>query len=246
MSISPPAATDSSSTFLQPSGVSTLMPIKLTKQNYFLWKSFFISVLRPSDMLDLAEGREQCPPQSQTLAHTNWIKRDQTLLTWINSNLSETLLGNTAEFTSGRALWLHLEKLLAENARTHVHQLRNRLRNLDQTESRYKSSLKEYLKTAKEIADGLEAAGSPVDDSEFVSSVLNGLPRSYEGFAASIMDRPEPLTREQLQESLILYEPKAERFIISRQPKGPKPGFMVEGVVMETVTPIPYDVVNDF
>uniref|UniRef100_A0A0D6R4F4 60S ribosomal protein L21 n=1 Tax=Araucaria cunninghamii TaxID=56994 RepID=A0A0D6R4F4_ARACU len=30
-----------------------------------------------------------------------------------------------------------------------------------------------------------------------------------------------------------------------RQPEGPKPGFMVQGATLETVTPIPYDVVND-
>ncbi|KAL7203466.1 hypothetical protein ACSBR2_016698 [Camellia fascicularis] len=30
-----------------------------------------------------------------------------------------------------------------------------------------------------------------------------------------------------------------------RQPEGPKPGFMVEGATLETVTPIPYDVIND-
>ncbi|KAI8026647.1 60S ribosomal protein L21-1 [Camellia lanceoleosa] len=30
-----------------------------------------------------------------------------------------------------------------------------------------------------------------------------------------------------------------------RQPEGPKPCFMVEGATLETVTPIPYDVVND-
>ncbi|XP_062028022.1 large ribosomal subunit protein eL21z/eL21y-like [Rosa rugosa] len=42
-------------------------------------------------------------------------------------------------------------------------------------------------------------------------------------------------------------EAKAKGEVIStkRQPKGPKSGFMVEGAVMETVTPIPYDVVND-
>lgn len=42
-------------------------------------------------------------------------------------------------------------------------------------------------------------------------------------------------------------EAKAKGEVIStkRQPKGPKPGFRVEGAVMETVTPIPYDVVND-
>ena len=42
-------------------------------------------------------------------------------------------------------------------------------------------------------------------------------------------------------------EAKDKGVVIStkRQPKGPKPGFMVEGAVMEAVTPIPYDVVND-
>ncbi|KAL6531138.1 60S ribosomal protein L21A [Orobanche minor] len=42
-------------------------------------------------------------------------------------------------------------------------------------------------------------------------------------------------------------EAKAQGIIIStkRQPAGPKPGFMVEGATIETVTPIPYDVVND-
>lgn len=40
---------------------------------------------------------------------------------------------------------------------------------------------------------------------------------------------------------------KARGEVIStkRQPEGPKPGFMVEGTQLETVTPIPYDVVND-
>ncbi|KAL6209110.1 hypothetical protein ACLB2K_020053 [Fragaria x ananassa] len=118
------ATYSSSSTFLQSGGaaqpISTLQPIHPTKENYILWKSLFISVLKASDMLDLAEGREQCPPQSETLAHTNWIKRDQTLLTWINSSLSVSLLANTADFTSGRALWLHLEKLLSDHATTHV------------------------------------------------------------------------------------------------------------------------------
>ncbi|KAL6174817.1 hypothetical protein ACLB2K_051462 [Fragaria x ananassa] len=205
-----PPVTDSSSssTSLQPPGHAhqfpSRIPIQLTKENYFLWKSLFISVLRASDMLDLAEGREQCPPQSQTLAHANWIKRDQTLLTWINSALSVSLLGRTKEFTSGRALWLHLENLLAEDAMTYVGELRDRLRNLDVNKFRTE---KKYLETAKQIADALEEAGSPVHDSEFVSFVLNGLPDLYDGFVASIMDRPEPVTREQLQEQLDRHVP---------------------------------------
>ncbi|KAK2990681.1 hypothetical protein RJ640_029356 [Escallonia rubra] len=42
-------------------------------------------------------------------------------------------------------------------------------------------------------------------------------------------------------------EAKARGEVIStkRQPGAPKPGFMVECATLETVTPIPYDVVND-
>ncbi|KAJ6961971.1 xyloglucan endotransglycosylase/hydrolase precursor XTH-27 [Populus alba x Populus x berolinensis] len=36
-----------------------------------------------------------------------------------------------------------------------------------------------------------------------------------------------------------------EKISTKRQPQGPKPGFMLEGATIETVTPIPYDVVND-
>eukprot|EP00475_Leptophrys_vorax_P041448 TRINITY_DN78180_c0_g1_i1.p2 TRINITY_DN78180_c0_g1~~TRINITY_DN78180_c0_g1_i1.p2 ORF type:complete len:239 (-),score=22.23 TRINITY_DN78180_c0_g1_i1:283-999(-) len=32
---------------------------------------------------------------------------------------------------------------------------------------------------------------------------------------------------------------------VKRKPAGPRPGFLVPGMTMETVTPIPYDVVND-
>ncbi|MCL7028064.1 hypothetical protein MKW94_028819 [Papaver nudicaule] len=38
---------------------------------------------------------------------------------------------------------------------------------------------------------------------------------------------------------------RGEKISTKRQPEGPKPGFMVEGATLETVTPIPYDIVND-
>ncbi|KAE9621707.1 hypothetical protein Lal_00032921 [Lupinus albus] len=46
---------------------------------------------------------------------------------------------------------------------------------------------------------------------------------------------------------LLKAEAKAKGVVIStkRKPEGPKLGFMVEASTLETVTPIPYDVVND-
>ncbi|KAK9928875.1 hypothetical protein M0R45_025993 [Rubus argutus] len=63
----------------------------------------------------------------------------------------------------------------------------------------------EYLELAKQMADDLEAVGSPVDDWEFVSCILEGLPSKYDDFVASIRDRPLPLTREELCDLLISF-----------------------------------------
>lgn len=40
---------------------------------------------------------------------------------------------------------------------------------------------------------------------------------------------------------------RGEKISTKRQPEGPKPGFVLAGetLTLETVTPIPYDVVND-
>ncbi|KAK3185180.1 hypothetical protein Dsin_032466 [Dipteronia sinensis] len=38
---------------------------------------------------------------------------------------------------------------------------------------------------------------------------------------------------------------RGEVFSTKRQPEGPKPIFMVESATLETITPSPYDVVND-
>lgn len=38
---------------------------------------------------------------------------------------------------------------------------------------------------------------------------------------------------------------RVDKSLLKRQPAGPKPGFVVGGQTMETVTAVPYDVVND-
>ncbi|KAF5183489.1 60S ribosomal protein L21-2 [Thalictrum thalictroides] len=56
----------------------------------------------------------------------------------------------------------------------------------------------------------------------------------------------EEFKLRKVQNDKLKAEAKAqgEKISTKRQPEGPKPGFM-EGATLETVTPIPYDVVND-
>uniref|UniRef100_A0A6N2JXL7 60S ribosomal protein L21 n=1 Tax=Salix viminalis TaxID=40686 RepID=A0A6N2JXL7_SALVM len=55
----------------------------------------------------------------------------------------------------------------------------------------------------------------------------------------------EELTLRKKKNDELKAEAKArgEKISTKRQPQGPKPGFMVEGATLETVTPIPYDVI---
>ncbi|KAE8023817.1 hypothetical protein FH972_009478 [Carpinus fangiana] len=57
----------------------------------------------------------------------------------------------------------------------------------------------------------------------------------------------EDLKLRRIENDQLKAEAKArgEKISPKRQPQGPKPGFMVAGATLETVTPIPYDVVND-
>jgi large subunit ribosomal protein L21e len=57
----------------------------------------------------------------------------------------------------------------------------------------------------------------------------------------------EDLIERIKKNDLLKAEAKArgEKISTKRQPEGPKPGFIVEGATLETVTPIPYEVVND-
>ncbi|KAL6182696.1 hypothetical protein ACLB2K_044109 [Fragaria x ananassa] len=211
--ISPPPVTagssSSSSTFLQPPAPQ-LMTIKLTYYNYLLWKSLFIPVLEAYDMLNLAQGKEHCPPQfltseeenSQNPAYTSWIKRDKMFLTWINASLSPNLLRHTKDCTSGKALWLHLENLLAQSAKSHVLRLKARLQNLD-TRGYY---IEKYFKEAGEIANELEGAGSPVDERELISHIIKGLHPPYDELVSSVMSRPRPITRQELHHLLQSHE----------------------------------------
>eukprot|EP00271_Cylindrocystis_brebissonii_P007410 TRINITY_DN2091_c0_g1_i1.p1 TRINITY_DN2091_c0_g1~~TRINITY_DN2091_c0_g1_i1.p1 ORF type:complete len:164 (+),score=25.91 TRINITY_DN2091_c0_g1_i1:109-600(+) len=51
--------------------------------------------------------------------------------------------------------------------------------------------------------------------------------------------------RKRNDEQKALAKAKGEKYNCKRQPAGPKPGFVVPKQTMHTVTPIPYDVVND-
>ncbi|KAJ8634715.1 hypothetical protein MRB53_008982 [Persea americana] len=81
------------------SNIGSLISIKLDNQNYLLWKSQFLPVLRAHDMIGFVDGSHPCPPEFMldSAGHASkevnphyltWIQQDQNVLYWINATLS--------------------------------------------------------------------------------------------------------------------------------------------------------------
>lgn len=193
--------------------ISSLVPVKLSQENYLLWKELFLPVLQSYDMLSIIDGSEPCPPQYLTTqedsltsttnpAFVQWIKRDRHCKIWINSSLYENILLYTVGSSTSRELWLTLEKRFSATTRSHLLQLKAKIQN----PKKGSLSMVEYLQLVKDTAISLAAAGSPLDDIDFVAHVLSGLPSDYDSFATSIRVWSEPITSDELHALLLSEE----------------------------------------
>ncbi|KAL5715567.1 RING-type E3 ubiquitin transferase [Ranunculus cassubicifolius] len=194
--------------------ITNFIPIKLQKDNYNLWMSLFLPVLRSFDLMKFVDGSFPCPvpsiPSTDLVGNTtqipnpdylSWVKLDQTLLIWMNTTISEDILPYVIGISTSRALWVTLENRLAALSRAHILQLKHRLQNV----RKGNQSIALYLQQIKAITDGLAAAGSIVDDIDLVFHILNGLSSEFDSFSTSIRLRDPPVTSDVLH-SLLLSE----------------------------------------
>ena len=84
--------------------------IKLTQNNFMLWRSQVISSIRANELEGFVDGSHTCPPRFfknsgpngttiNTFNHEYQIrqKQDHTLLSWLLSSLSEGVLGTVVD-----------------------------------------------------------------------------------------------------------------------------------------------------
>ena len=207
--VSHPSITSIASITVQ--NITGMVPTKLSRLNYITWRSLFIPVLKRFKLLGLVTGTDLCPPQfvcdSSGSRVSNpefdlWCERDQILMIWINSTLSEDLFPLTVGMKDSRSLWQSLERRFTGAFRTHVHSLRSKI----QTIQKGDSSMSDYLNSLKEISDKLAAAGDPISESDLVAYTLSDLPDAYESFIDSIETRPDSVTPDELHGMLLSKE----------------------------------------
>ncbi|KAL5719470.1 hypothetical protein ACHQM5_012242 [Ranunculus cassubicifolius] len=187
--------------------INNYVPVKLKPENYLLWKTLFMPVLEYFELLGHLDGSDPCPSKlstngSENPDHFTWIKRDKTLMIWLNATIHESVLPYTIGCCSSKQLWDLMEKRFANLSQAHVHQLKFKLQSLKQGDS----SISTYLQTIKSVADALAAAGSPLSNSDLVSHTLNGLSKDFDVFVTSIRVRAGFITSDELHNLLLSEE----------------------------------------
>ncbi|KAL5563628.1 hypothetical protein UlMin_033375 [Ulmus minor] len=185
--------------------------VKLNHENYLLWKSMVLPVIRGNRLEGFIKGTKECPPEfiikedfgfeevHLNPDYENWIAQDQTLLGWLYNSINVEVASEVMGNESSEDLWKALETLFGVQTRSNIVFFKKEFRRMR------KGGLKmsEYLKTMKKLADNLALAGQPIGIDDLVSQVLAGLDSLEYNSVVYQINEKEHVTWMELQSILL-------------------------------------------
>jgi hypothetical protein len=122
---------------------SHIVSIKLDKGNYIRWLTQIELVLKANELLGIIDGTEPCLPiqvpasankdeQIPNPAYSLWVKKDQSILGWINATLTKIVLSTIYGLRTSHEVWRFLAIQFASLLRTRFAQIKCQLQTLQQ------------------------------------------------------------------------------------------------------------------
>ena len=199
----------SSPSFLLPNFPQGI-PAKLDGSNYLNWLSRFLPALRSNGLMGIIDGSDPCPPEflvdaegKKTLnpKFTLWIKKDQYLLSWINSTLSEDVLSTVYGLDTSKQVWTALANRFASQSRSRIAHFKRQLKNLTQGSK----TCSKHLQTTKSLVDQLATVGKPLLEDDLISYALNPLFNKFIT-SLSLATRDNPVSFIDFRDELLNHE----------------------------------------
>ncbi|KAL9451128.1 hypothetical protein AB3S75_012805 [Citrus x aurantiifolia] len=170
-------------------------PIKLTNNNYLLWRSQVVATINANDLEDLIDSSKTPPNRmminidsDQTVITSPnpqfqiWRRNDQQLMSWLLSTLSEEVLSAVVGARSSLDVWQILATQFGARSRSRVLHLRTQI----QTTRKGSMTVHEYYTRMKNTLDALRAAGNNMSDEDFILCLLAGLGHEYDSIVTTI------------------------------------------------------------
>ncbi|KAK2457784.1 putative mitochondrial protein [Trifolium repens] len=190
------------------SGVTKLLPT-----NYLNWKLQVEAFLDGFDLLKYPDGSFPAPTATITTTATppvtsenptfqTWRRQDRLIYGAILTTLSDEVASLVSQTRTSHDLWELLKNTYAKASRSHLKQLKERLR----MASKGTQSITTYMHSLKQTADLLASLGSAVSVEDMTDHVLRGLDDSYRAVIDGVNARDTPITFDDLLEKLLIQE----------------------------------------
>jgi hypothetical protein len=164
-------------------------------------------------LMGIVDGLEPCPPQfvpddqgKDVLnpEYSLWNKKDQFILSWLNTTLNESVLSTLYGLHTSQQVWNFLATRFALQSRTRVTHLRRELQSIRQGSK----TCSAYLQEAKNLANQLAAIGKPTDDEDLISFIISGLNPTFNTFVTTfiITTKDKLPTFTEFQDELLNHE----------------------------------------
>ena len=186
--------------------LTSSLTVKLDRTNFLAWKSQVVPTVIGHDLDEFLFSNVSPPPMLVTGApnpnFAQWKRRDQLLLSWLRSSMTEGILATVSNYTTSHSVWSALEQKFASQSKARLLQLKGQLSHIQ------KGSLTifDYVDKIKNICDSLAVAGHPISDFDLILHLLDGLGPEYDPVVSGLTSRGDTLSLEEVQALLLSHE----------------------------------------
>ncbi|KAK9074377.1 hypothetical protein SSX86_006975 [Deinandra increscens subsp. villosa] len=185
---------------------STHFTIKLTHQNYPVWRRHVHSSLIGLDLAGFLTGDTPAPAKTKNSTtnpdYTLWVRQDQAIFSAMLGSCADEIQPLIASAATAKEAWDRLATSFANESRSRIVSLKTRLT----TNSKGNRSITTYLNEMRKIADELALVQSPISDEDLMVYILSHLGDEYSAVTAALKVRDSPITYADLFEKLVDFE----------------------------------------
>lgn len=175
-----------------------LIPVKLSAENFLLWKAQALPLLRTYGLMGYLDGSYPCPSEFVKITgadgktaevlnpeYFHWTRQEQAILSSFTTSMTPEVLGQVLFMTTAAEVWTTVNSMFASQSTARSMQIRHQLANT----KKGSSSATAYFNRIKTLSDTLTSIGQPLRPEEFTSFLLAGLDGEYEGFISTVSVR---------------------------------------------------------
>ncbi|XBI67178.1 hypothetical protein VPH35_046581 [Triticum aestivum] len=213
------SAGSSTSAPISVTSLGSLITLRLTRDNFLLWKTQAVPALAANGLFGYVAGTAAAPPHTikegtgdaavdvANPEFLRWYQQDQLVMIALLGSMTEDILGQMTQLTTSAAVWTALHDMFASQNRARIMQLRYQLSNLKKKDL----SASDYYRKMKGFADAMASIGKPLTDDEVLGYMLAGLGSEFEPLIASITARDDPVSLSSFYAYLLSAELRLEQ-----------------------------------